>query len=118
MGVFDCFGLGGGDGGGMGDGGKERERERERERDLLYAFVFLLLRFEALAGGDGGLEVWGVERGLVDGFAWRRVGDEVHLFGAFGRRLRALGASFVLRPSQAAYFEQWDLEAEPRFRYP
>lgn len=27
-------------------------------RDLLDAFVFLLLGFEALAGGDGRLEVW------------------------------------------------------------
>ncbi len=84
-----------------------REKGKEREKDLLYAFVFLLLRFEALAGGDGGLEVWGLERVSVDGFAWRGFGDDVHLFGAFGRRLRALGASFVLRPSPAAYFEQW-----------
>lgn len=31
--------------------------QRERERDPLDAFVFLLLGFEALAGGDGCLEV-------------------------------------------------------------
>lgn len=28
------------------------------EAYLLHAFVLLLLGFEALAGGDGGLEVW------------------------------------------------------------
>lgn len=38
-----------------------------REREVIYlldAFVFLLLRFEALAGGDGGLEVLEIAMGI------------------------------------------------------
>lgn len=35
-------------------------REGRREEYLLDTFVLLLLGFEALAGGDGGLEVWRV----------------------------------------------------------
>lgn len=57
------WGIGGEFGGGKmwGRGGK---REDGKERYLLHAFILLLLGFEALAGGDGGLEVWRAEGGF------------------------------------------------------
>ena len=42
-------------------GGAEMEGGKGKA-DLLNGFIFLLLRFELLAGGDGGLEVWGFVR--------------------------------------------------------
>ena len=63
-------------------GGEERREEEGKERKegkgrggdvhLLDAFVLLLLGFEALAGGDGCLEVWGMVCGLAHGTRRRK----------------------------------------------
>ena len=54
--------------------GEERMGKKGRGGDmhLLDAFVLLLLGFEALAGGDGCLEVWGMVCGLAHGTRRRK----------------------------------------------
>lgn len=66
---------------------------------FLDAFVLLLLGFEALTGGDGCLEVWGIGMGLALGTKRRKKKMIAYPIGASDRRLRALGAFSGLRPS-------------------
>lgn len=77
--------------------------KRGMEAYFLHAYVLLLLGLEALAGGDGGLEVCreggeGLAVGLGRDFVGRGRGEGMYLFGIFDRRRRATGAVFGRLP--------------------